>query len=1111
MTEANHNLKSYLEYLAEASRRIIKSYHFEYLFKPKSSRGRKKKCLPVGFYGDVNKLKEFLCDSRFIDCYELQSRQDKDTILCSGLLIVNIKKLFVGPLICSKVKRDYETDEFYLSEIHINYDILSTLVDMNDEDEEEHFHELQKLSKIIDELESFLEDRIKDEEDKDLETGLEIMQNLEKKILAKIKELSDLNPALKQEVFEIIENYYDYNYQEELEKYKKFSQKAMFQSEKSVFQREGVIYIKSFHIAWLGNPMFSAYSSLKKLLKEKNLYSSRGKSDSNLSRFLQVLLDDGSKTSSSDYRKEENFVNSQTIDGLSLEKIFKIFPVPLSNNQKTAIENAFNSTISYIQGPPGTGKSHTITAIAILSLLTGKKVLVVSAKVPAIEVIKSKLEQIFNFEETFDFLPYVFFHKNYKQAFVNYINKILNRSSLEIEEEYRSLERTKKHLISKINRKLNEFERLEELRDRYHNILHKHKLRSEEIIAMHNKYKERYNQDLKHLIKESRINGIILKGLKERLNVYKRLTNEYPESRITRIYEHKLIKTYTKYIPVAKKLLEEAESLSLLNDITDFSWYHLESENLNKKIKKTHIDDINWRKQEIIKELSEDFKKLVKITVKQRINEACIKNRDLFGNFKNLLRSRKHARIKKYQDSDKIEKFLDVFPLFISEIRNIGEVLPLEKEIFDLVIVDEASQVNLPEIIPVFYRGKNLCVVGDDKQLSLEAVGLNFSLSKKLDTFMWEKYKPVSLSYEEARERRLTAATSSILDLLIENKLINRYVMLDEHFRSLPKLIEFNSKEFYEGRLIIMTDTPDRRSVECFLEIKVDGKRDKEKVIQEEVDKAVEVVKNLKRGKLKINNPFLPQKEELTIGIVSIISKGVLRIREALEEENLFNEEEIKIGTPEDLQGHEFDVVIFPLFLDESVKNVVHYENKRRFNVATSRAKYLTILIRNKKLPKAIKYIARYMNHFGVEIEYPEVDIYPCSFDPDKCESKLEIYVYRYLEEYVKKRRSKGIELVICNQYNFGPYRLDFVIFNRLNGKYVAIEVDGKHHFDGSDYAEWHKERIALLKRAGWEIINTPYYKWFYHGWLEEDSSVLKKEVEKIYNMCDTYLQIPQM
>jgi len=1114
MGEVNSGIRLYLEYLAEASRRIIKSYHFEHIFKPKFSRGRKKRCLTMGFYGNENKLKDFLYNKKFVDCYEFQSKQDRDTILCSSLLIVNVnRRLFSGPLMYSKIKRDYETDEFYLSEIHINYDILSTLIDIDETDEETFSFELQKLSRIINELETRLEDIIGDEEDKNLEIGLEIIQEIEKEVLNKIKELIDLNPALKQEKFEVIEDYYDYDYQEEIRKYKEASQiknKRILQAgEGSIFQKNGIIYLKSYHIAWIEGHMFSAYSSLKKLLKEKNLFLLGSRSVSNFSKFLQVLLEDNKRISLSDHESGEDFANSRIIRELSLEKIFKIFPMPLSSNQKTAIRNALSSVISYIQDPPGTGKSHTITAIAILSLLTGKKVLIVSAKIPAIEVIKSKLEQIFNFEKESGFLPYMFFHKNYKREFTNYIDGILNRSSREVEEEYKSLERDKEYLIRKFNKKLSELERLEKLKDDYQNILYKHKLNSEEIITLHDKYKRRYGKDLKNLIKKNKIEKVALKGLKGKLEIYKRLTRGFPKSRLAKFYEYKLIRTYTKHIPIMKELIKEAEKISVLNDITDFYQKHLDSEKLSRRIREIHIDDINQRIQDLTEELSEDFKRLVKIVVKQRINKACIENRYLFENFKKLLKSRKHTRIEKHQDFEKIKKFLNIFSLFISEIRNIGEVLPLEEEIFDLVIVDEASQVNLPEIIPVFYRGKNLCVVGDDKQLSLEAVGLSFNLSKRLDTFMWEKYKPVGLSYNEAKERRLTVTTSSILDLLIENKLVYQRTMLDEHFRSLPKLIKFNSKEFYEGRLIIMTDTPDKRNVECFIEIVTSGNRDKDKVIQEEIYKVVEIVRRLRKGDLKINNPFLPRGRDLTIGIVSVISKGVPRIKESLEEEGLLDErnEKIKVGTPEDLQGHEFDVVIFPLFLDENVRNVNHYENERRFNVATSRAKYLTILIRNERLPKTIKRIARYINRFGGKIEYTK-DIDLCSFDPKKCESKLEEYVYKYLEEYVKERRKRGVEIMICNQYEFGPHRLDFVIFNKTNGKYVAIEVDGKHHFDGVDYAEWHKERISLLKRAGWKIINTPYYKWFYHGWLEEDSPILKREVERIYSLCDKYLYI---
>lgn len=58
------------------------------------------------------------------------------------------------------------------------------------------------------------------------------------------------------------------------------------------------------------------------------------------------------------------------------------------------------------------------------------------------------------------------------------------------------------------------------------------------------------------------------------------------------------------------------------------------------------------------------------------------------------------------------DKLINNFNLWLSEIRNIGEILPNKPELFDLIIVDEASQVNLAEILPVFYRGKSICVVG---------------------------------------------------------------------------------------------------------------------------------------------------------------------------------------------------------------------------------------------------------------------------------------------------------------------------------------------------------------------------------------------------------------
>ena len=77
------------------------------------------------------------------------------------------------------------------------------------------------------------------------------------------------------------------------------------------------------------------------------------------------------------------------------------------------------------------------------------------------------------------------------------------------------------------------------------------------------------------------------------------------------------------------------------------------------------------------------------------------------------------------------DKILDVMPFWTAEIRNLGQLFPLSTDQFDIVIVDEASQVNLAEILPVFYRAKRICIVGDHNQLSLKASGLNFSLSSR--------------------------------------------------------------------------------------------------------------------------------------------------------------------------------------------------------------------------------------------------------------------------------------------------------------------------------------------------------------------------------------------
>ena len=71
----------------------------------------------------------------------------------------------------------------------------------------------------------------------------------------------------------------------------------------------------------------------------------------------------------------------------------KLLPIPLSRRQEEAVFRAWTHEVSYIQGPPGTGKSHTITAIMLTALFLKKRVLLVSHKKPAIDVVYEKLRQ----------------------------------------------------------------------------------------------------------------------------------------------------------------------------------------------------------------------------------------------------------------------------------------------------------------------------------------------------------------------------------------------------------------------------------------------------------------------------------------------------------------------------------------------------------------------------------------------------------------------------------------------------------------------------------------------------------------------------------------------
>lgn len=814
--------------------------------------------------------------------------------------------------------------------------------------------------------------------------------------------------------------------------------------------------------------------------------------------------------------------DDRLVDNTFLEEdIYNLIPISLSDTQKESIKHALTDTVSYIQGPPGTGKSHTITALAMIALMLGKKTLIVSQKPTALQVIKNKLDVCFKELIEKDFVPYLYFDKANKKHLKNNLEKFIAKHKSnnygEIDSIHNELEKFHNQLSQDIELNITLKKRLDKELNKQHDFS---KLNVEYQLKNENIEREiNYKKNVKiTALKDENLNFI--KQLEEitefyftnkKLNRYFRVKLEKLNNLFNKKFEAKISFVNLLKDGILVKYIQKILELGILLEELSVSHKGL----LNKK----QLDLLYKEKENIDREIKNVLNVYYHETVEYNIllnfydyNHQRKRTENDFENFTKMLHFQKPDIILEKMRTINYDNLLNVFNLWLSEIRYIGEILPNNKEMFDLIIIDEASQVNIAEIFPVLYRGKAVCIVGDEKQLGLNSVGLNFMLGKKEEQHIWDKYLGGELTYERAELREILVTKSSILEMItskISNKNYNK-IMLDEHFRSMPQLAKFTNKRFYNDDLKIMTDTPEKTFVNCFQSFKVDGKKDRKRNLSEAV-KVLEIIKHIHAIEISEDIQLSSYVSDKSIGVVSVLREQVECIKEALlekstklkmTEENdyfLINGCRIKCGTPEELQGDEFDYVIFSATVDSDTRNHAHYNNENRLNVATSRAKYFTYFIYSDV--SNVPFFANYLRTFGVNVEAlkEEVNMLEWTYSEHNFDSQFEEYIAQVLKDIIAKHQTLKIRLF--NQVEFAKKRIDFVIYNEENRKYVAIEVDGQFHFKNASsriYSEEHNERIELLTRAGWKIINTPYYAWYIDGYIDEKNIFVIQEKKRL-------------
>jgi superfamily I DNA and/or RNA helicase len=150
---------------------------------------------------------------------------------------------------------------------------------------------------------------------------------------------------------------------------------------------------------------------------------------------------------------------------------------------------------------------------------------------------------------------------------------------------------------------------------------------------------------------------------------------------------------------------------------------------------------------------------------------------------------------------EKFEAVRTSFPVIIAGIREFGEYMPLIPELFDVVIIDEASQVSVAQALPAILRAKKVVVLGDSRQFA-NVKSANASISTN------EKYRSNLVNFFE-RAVTKDAATLQRLSMFDVKRSVLEFcslassytIMLRKHFRSYPELIGYSSKTFYDGQL----------------------------------------------------------------------------------------------------------------------------------------------------------------------------------------------------------------------------------------------------------------------------------------------------------------------
>lgn len=725
-----------------------------------------------------------------------------------------------------------------------------------------------------------------------------------------------------------------------------------------------------------------------------------------------------------------------------------IFPFGINQSQYQAVKNAMENQISVIEGPPGTGKTQTILNIIANLIYNGKSVAVVSNNNSATANVFEKLKQF-----DFDYICATLGRKENKENFIQ------NQNGLYPNFEYN--ENYKKETNPNKNKEL--IEQLEEFFNLQNNIAINKNILSELKIEIEHFIKQENISNLPKIRNIKSLNSQKIMNIKIRLEELKRI-GIFLKLKLILLYGIGDFKFYKK-------------SINEIINVYDKIYYTLKEKELNEAIEKD----------------SKRFELLSKNNIIETLKNNSISILRTY--LKNKYKNKKERKIFTLEDlNKKSEKFILEYPVIFSTTYSIGKCLNKDFK-FDYLIIDEASQVDLITGALALYNAKNAVIVGDRKQLPNVIPTDSLSKIEELS----KKYN-IASNYDYVKQSFLTSIIESL-------NYVNK-VLLKEHYRCHPKIINFCNKKFYNNELIILTEDKGEGDV-MKVYITVKGSHARGHYNQRQIDIIdKEIMPELKQ-KLSVDE----------IGIVSPYNEQKIRLQDAINNEN------IQIDTVHKYQGREKDAIIITT-VNNQISEFI--DDPKMLNVAITRSKrFLRLVVsrdiceKDGNINDLVKYI-KYNNFEVIEsnvksifdLLYKENRLARLQYLKNKKRISLfdsENIAYNEIENILKNNYNNlGIithiplfrilenkNLLNKDELKYASHEwthIDFVIYNKMDKKpSLAIEVDG-YTFHKKSTAQSQRDELKneILKK-----YNIPLIRLSTIG--SDEKNIIKSKLDELY------------